>query len=184
MTIEWDKYYHRVCETVASNSKCLSRQIGAILVQDKSIISTGYCGPPRGVPHCGERYYIDSELRKALIEKNIDPDDVSNHTTCPRYVLGFKSGEGLEWCVSGHAERNVLINAARESIKTKDAKLYMSCGIPCKDCLTEIINAGIEEIIIIKKTFYDIPSKYLLGNSNLKCRVFGHLREYEDGRKY
>ena len=180
MTRTWDEYYHRVCETVASNSKCLSRHIGAILVQDKSIIGTGYCGPPRGVPHCGERYYIDSKLIEALVEKGIDPDDVSNHTICPRYVLGFKSGEGLEWCVSGHAERNTLINAARTGVSTKGSTMFMDCGIPCNPCLVEIINAGVEEVVVTKKSYYDLMSPYLISNSNLKVRVYKHLCEHRN----
>lgn len=179
MTRTWDEYYHRMCKDAASNSKCLSRTVGAILVQDKSIVSTGYNGPPRGVPHCDERYYIDSNLRKVLIEKDIDPDDVSNHTICPRYVLGFKSGEGLEWCIAGHAERNCLINAAREATRTKGATIYMDCGIPCTPCLVEVINAGVVEVVVTKKSYYDLMSKYLVGNSNLKVRVYQHLCEHK-----
>jgi len=49
----WDTYFHSICIAVASKSPCLSRKIGAILVRDKSIVATGYNGPPRGVPHCG-----------------------------------------------------------------------------------------------------------------------------------
>lgn len=180
MTRTWDEYHHQVCEIVASNSKCLSRQVGAILVQDKTIVCTGYNGPPRGVPHCDERYYIDLELRKALIEKDIDPDDVSNHTICPRYVLGFKSGEGLEWCIAGHSERNCLIQAGREGIRTKGSTMFMDCGIPCNPCLVEIINAGVEEVVVTKKSYYDLMSPYLISNSNLKVRVYKHLCEHRN----
>ena len=92
--------------------------------------------------------------------------------TCPRYYFGFESGKGLDICIAGHAERNSLINAARVGIKTKGLKMYMNCSIPCGDCLIEIINAGIEEIICIDETYYDEKSKYLLKHSNLKVRYF------------
>ena len=171
-----DEWLYDICLAVAKGSKCLSRQIGTVLVKDNSIVSTGYNGPPRGAPHCWERYTIDTALRTMLVARGADPDDPKNHSICPRYVAGFKSGEGLDWCVAGHAERNSLINAARHGIETKDAKLYMSCGIPCGPCMVEIINAGIEEIIVTKMTFYDVSSKYLLDNSNLKVRVYDYLK--------
>jgi len=172
-----DKWFHELCMTVAKKSNCLSRKIGAILAtQDHTVLGVGYNGPPRGVPHCWDRYKIDPELRQMLKAKKIDPDDSSHYSTCPRYIAGFKSGEGLQWCVAGHAERNALINAAREGIETKGAILYMDCGVPCTPCLVEIINAGIEEIVITKMTFYDASAKYLLDNCDVRCRVYDHLR--------
>ena len=86
-----------------------------------------------------------------------------------------KSGEGLEWCVAGHAERNALINAARFGIETKGTTMYMDCGTPCTPCLVEIINAGIEEIVITKEHYYDQSAEYLLKESGLKWRIYSHL---------
>lgn len=160
-----DSWYYDLCCTVAKNSKCLSRKIGAIIVRDKLIIATGMNGPPRGVPHCSERY-DDREFCNAIYPAEPDP------TKCPRQVMGFKSGEGLEWCIAGHAERNALINAARHGVATKGAKMYMNCPTPCTPCLIEIINAGIEEIIITKELYYDKMAKWVLDNSNLKWRLF------------
>ena len=143
----WDEYFYNVCKAVEANSVCLSRQIGSVLVMDKSIISTGYNGPPRGIPHCNERYIIDSEIRALIKSKGKDPDNPKYHNTCPRYIAEFKSGEGLTYCVAGHAERNALINAARLGIETRGFEhdpttLYMSCGIPCTPCMVEILNGN------------------------------------------
>ena len=171
-----DEWYYNICEEVSQNSKCLSRKVGAILVIDKSVVCQGYNGPPRGVPHCWDRYYIDPKLRELLTKDGKTPDENDIRTVCPRYIAGFKSGEGLEWCVAGHGERNALINAAREGIRTKGAKMYMNCAVPCSPCLTEIINAGIEEIIITKEFYYDVSAEYLLKNSHLKWRIFDHLK--------
>jgi len=197
MSERWDKYYYGLCKEVSKNSQCLSRKIGAILVKDKSIVSTGYNGPPRGVRTCDERWLVVHDtMRKVAIEKsvkhpgndgissfeNIDrnSDFYKNHLEgkCPRYVpeMGFKSGEGLEWCVAGHAERNALINAARVGIATKGLKIYMDCGVPCTPCLVEIINAGIEEIIVTGMTFYDQSSEYLIKESRIPIRVYDHLK--------
>jgi len=174
---KWDKYFHEVCIAVGKNTKCFSRQIGAIIVKDKSIISTGYNGPPRGVPHCNERFFIDEELRAFMVSRKIDPDKRDFLSKkCPRQVLGFRSGEGLQWCVAGHAERNAIVNAARHGISIKGTIMYMDCGIPCSPCLVEIINSGIEEIVVTAVSFYDASAKYLIEHSNLSFRVFEHLK--------
>ena len=188
--MEWDQWYHEICNVVAKKSQCHSRQIGAILVKDKTVVSQGYNGPPRGVRTCDERWLVDKKMREAAgfetgysnyinqtqIERKYEEDLKG---ICPRYVpeMGFKSGEGLEWCVAGHAERNALINAARAGIATKGTKLYMSCGVPCSPCLVEIINGGVEEIIITKMEFYDQSSEYLLKESGISIRVYDHLQE-------
>jgi dCMP deaminase len=178
--LKWDTYFYNLCKAVGKNSSCLSRHIGAVLVKDNSIISTGYNGPPRGVPHCGERYLIDKKLREKLESVKIDPDNDGYHETCPRYAMGYKSGQGLEWCIAGHAERNALINAARNGIKTKKCKVYMDCNIPCTPCLIELINAGITEIIVTDISFYDSSAQYLLENSSMKLRLYSHCCSHQN----
>lgn len=187
--MEWDEWYHEVCMTIAKKSQCLSRKIGAILVRDKAIISQGYNGPPRGVITCDERWLVDDKMsRKAgFSSENFETTyDDKLKGICPRYVpeMGFKSGEGLEWCVAGHAERNTLINAARFGIETKGTIMYMDCGVPCTPCLVEIINAGVVEIVVTKMTFYDQSAEYLLKQSDLKCRVYEHLKGKEENGIY
>jgi dCMP deaminase len=182
--MEWDEWYHELCTVVGKKSQCLSRKIGSVLVKDKTVISQGYNGPPRGVQTCDERWFIDLAMQKKAKFNKFNAAKFDAHYKkhlegkCPRYVpeMGFKSGEGLEWCVAGHAERNALINAARLGIKTKGCKLYMDCGVPCTSCLVEIINAGIEEIIVTKIEFYDQSAEYLLSQSELTVRVYDHLK--------
>ena len=186
----WDKYFYNVCKVVKDNSVCLSRHIGSVLVKDKSIISTGYNGPPRGVRTCDTRWLVDKKMREAAgfetkFSEYINQTQMerkyeeSLKGICPRYIpeMGFKSGEGLEWCVAAHSEANALINAARNGIKTKDTKLYMTCSIPCSKCLSLIINSGVEEIIVTGITFYDESAEYLMKESGLKYRIFEHLKD-------
>lgn len=160
---KWDNYFMSIARIVGKNSSCLSRKIGAILVKDKSIIATGYNGAPRGVPHCENR-----NKNKEMI--------------CPRKLQGYKSGEGLHLCIAAHAERNCLIDAARRGVSTLGTVLYCDCMIPCKDCLVEIINAGVYEVVCnlsgsntknIGK-FYDEMSEYILDNSNLILRFMDY----------
>jgi dCMP deaminase len=179
----WDEWFYNMCLEVAANSKCYSRKIGAVLVRDKSIISTGYNGPPRGVPTCDMRWVIDKRFVEKYTDayKNFLNGGKKTEGVCPRRVIGFPSGQGLEICPAGHAERNALINAARHGIKTKGTieeptTLYMSCGIPCSPCLVEIINSGVTEIVITGTTIYDQSAEYLLENSNLKIRLFSFLK--------
>ena len=169
---KWDQYYLNVCKAVGGNSKCLSRQIGAILVMDKSIVSTGYNGPPRGVAPCNERPNGDVKLREALAKCDVSAQEAEQSSKCPRYLMGYFSGQGLEWCVAGHAERNALINAARNGISTKGTIMYMDCGIPCSLCLVEIINAGVSEIVTTSDSHYDISAQWLLDQSDLKVREY------------
>ncbi|MHA2343493.1 MAG: deoxycytidylate deaminase [Candidatus Hodarchaeales archaeon] len=158
-SLDWDLYAMRIAKEVAQNSKCLSRSIGAVLVRDKSVISTGYNGPPRGVPECWNR-------------------NPNYERKCPRQVQGYKSGEGLDLCIAGHAERNAIVNAARFGIETRGTSLVCYCGIPCKDCLIEVINAGIIEIVYKKGSstgvagddYYDRLSPYLVQNSDILVR--------------
>lgn len=166
----WDRYFFNICSQVARNSKCLSRRIGAVLVKDKSIISTGYNGPPRGIPRCNLRWVLDEKFTNKYKDKIIKP--LNAIPACPRHSLGAKSGELLDICVAGHAEENSILNAARMGICTKDSIMYMTCGIPCFRCLIKIINAGISEIVVTGLKFYDDNSEFLINNSKIKVRLY------------
>ena len=168
---KWDAYFLNVCETIASNSNCFSRQIGAILIRDKSIVATGYNGPPRDVPHCGKRRFeLDHNLRDRMT-KTIDPSIIDTDR-CPRRVMGFESGDGLDYCIAIHAEQNCIANAARLGISTLDTDLYINNQIPCKICLDMLINAGIRIITVTMLECYDDQSPYLINYSKIEVRDF------------
>jgi dCMP deaminase len=176
----WDQYFYNICKSVSLNSKCLSRQIGAIIVKDKSIISTGYNGPPRGVEHCSMRYLNDKkliDLLKSQVGYGIDLMYEQVKDCCPRRVLGYTSGNGLEYCIAGHAERNCIINAARVGTCIKDGILYCNCPIPCTPCLIEIINSGIKEVVVTAMDSYDMMGDYLIEGSGLKVRIFDNRKD-------
>jgi dCMP deaminase len=168
--LSWDEYFFGLCRQVARNSKCLSRRIGAVLVQDKNIISTGYNGPPTNVARCDNRWTIDPVFSKKYgdLIKGKETKGV-----CPRKLLGFASGEAIDMCPATHAEVNAIVYAAKNGITVKGATLYMSCGIPCFNCLKVIINSGIKEIVVLSLRTYDENSLYLLNNSDLGIRLFG-----------
>jgi len=167
----WDQYFYNICNAVGSKSRCHSRQIGAVLVRDNSIIATGYNGPARGVPHCGsERMKVDGYLRQKV-------GFISDQNMCPRKALGYASGEGINLCTAAHAEQNCIANAARMGVEVKGATLYMNDQIPCKVCLVVLINAGVHKIVVTKLEHYSEEGKVgelIVNNTYLK----DNIREY------
>lgn len=102
-------------------SKCKTRSVGAVIIRDKRILSTGYNGTPRNYPNC-------------------------NEGGCERCNdVNVKSGERLEECYCVHAEMNAIFNAAYHGICIKDSTLYLPCN-PCLTCAKGIVNSGIKEV--------------------------------------
>lgn len=163
----WDSFFFSVAHDCASMSKCLSRQIGTVIVRDHRVVSTGWNGPPQGVRHCGERRLADKNLNDLLTA--VKATDVSR---CPRQLLGASSGKLIDLCPAVHAEVNSIVNAARLGVSTTGTTMYMTCGVPCRNCMSTIINAGIKEIVCTSLEFYDETSRFLLFDSSLKIRLY------------
>jgi len=116
----WDTYFMNITALVAQRSTCTRRAVGAIIVKDKRILSTGYNGAPTGIRHCLE-------------------------VGCLRESLQVPSGERHELCRGIHAEQNAIIQAAYHGVSVKNAVLYCT-NQPCAICAKMIINAGIKKI--------------------------------------
>lgn len=117
----WDEYFIDIVELVKTRSTCLRRQVGALIVKDKRILSTGYNGAPTGCRHCTE-------------------------IGCLREKLKIPSGERHELCRAIHAEQNAIVQAAYSGTSIKGATLYVT-NQPCVLCAKMIINAGIKKIV-------------------------------------
>jgi dCMP deaminase len=50
----WDEYFMNIAQDVATRSTCDRKYVGAVIVRDRMILSTGYNGSIRGLPHCDE----------------------------------------------------------------------------------------------------------------------------------
>ncbi len=128
-----DDYYLGIAREVARRSTCFRRAIGAIIVRDDQIISTGYVGAPR-------------KTRDSL-----------EHGFCLRDRLGIPHGQRYELCRSVHAEQNSIINAARAGVSLLRGDMYIYGSepesgapvnaFPCYICKKMIINAGLERVI-------------------------------------
>jgi dCMP deaminase len=121
----WDEYFMKITALVAERSTCLRRKVGAIIVKDKRIISTGYNGAPRGLAHCLE-------------------------IGCLREQMDIPSGERHELCRGAHAEQNAIIQAAGGGTSMEGATMYCTDS-PCSTCTKMIINAGIRRLVLGKK---------------------------------
>lgn len=120
--ISFDEYFMEIANLASKRSSCLSRQVGAILVKNNAIISTGYNGAPTKSKHCEE-------------------------IGCIRKKMQIPSGERLDICRAVHAEQNALLQAAKNGVATDGAKIYITVT-PCFQCAKMIVNAGIKEVIV------------------------------------
>ena len=54
MRADWNTYFMNIARAAATRSTCNRKHVGAVIVRDKSILSTGYNGSIKGMPHCTE----------------------------------------------------------------------------------------------------------------------------------
>lgn len=139
-------------EQVASWSSCYKsdRQVGAIIVKNKRILTTGYNGAPEGVKSCKER------------------------EECLRMKNDIASGTRLELCYAVHAEQNAIVQAARLGILLEGATLYCTHQ-PCVICAKMIINAGIKRIVY-KDGYPDEFSVQLLNEAGVSLQQYDSLK--------
>lgn len=150
----WHQYFMEMAYLAATRSTCLRRKVGAIVVMDNQIISTGFNGAPKHVRHCSE-------------------------TGCLRARMNVPSGERHELCRGVHAEQNAVIQAAVNGTSIKDAVLYCT-NQPCVICSKILINAEIRTIYVAEP-YEDKLAQELLAEAgvvmNLLDRKSGALKK-------
>jgi deoxycytidylate deaminase len=114
------------------NSTCIKKQLGCLLVLSNGETIEGWNGPPEMIKTC--------------------------HPECPRKI----SGKDLHLCRAVHAERRCLLISARLGFSTEGSTLYSYMGIPCKDCLLELIEAKVHRIVVENPLIYDDLSEPIL----------------------
>lgn len=107
----WDTYFMRLAFLAARRSNCMKRRVGAIVVRDNRVVSTGYNGTPRGLLNC-------------------------SHGGCPRCNSNAATGSGLDECLCLHAEENAIMEAGAE--RCRGCTVY-STSFPCLQCTKRII---------------------------------------------
>ena len=142
----WESYFMDITTLVAKRSTCLRRAVGAIIVKDKRILSTGYNGAPSGIRHC-----LD--------------------VGCLREQMQVASGERHELCRGIHAEQNAIIQAAFHGVSIRGGTLFCT-NLPCSICAKMLINAGIAKIIYLDG-YADPMSMELLKEAGVSLIRFG-----------
>ena len=130
---KWDHRFMEMTDTISGWASCYqkNRKMGAVIVRDKRILTTGYNGAPQWIKPCVER------------------------GECLRRKLGIPSGTRAEVCYAVHAEQNALIQAARMGVSVYGATMYVTYS-PCIICTRLLINAGIVRVIYR----YDYPDEF------------------------
>jgi len=136
----WDQYFMQIATVVASRSTCERRKVGALLVLEKRILTTGYNGAPAGLSHCGE-------------------------VGCLRTQLEVPSGERHELCRGLHAEQNAIIQAALYGVAIKGSVLYCT-HYPCAVCAKMLVNAGVRSLVLAEN-YPDALAKKILIESGI-----------------
>lgn len=121
---KWDKRFMKMARLISEWSSCYveGRSIGAVIVKDKRIMTTGYNGAPAGLKTCRER------------------------GECLRRKMGIASGTRAEVCYAIHAEQNAILQAAKLGICIDGATLYCTHQ-PCSVCAKMIVNTGIRRVV-------------------------------------
>lgn len=141
-----DEYFMQMAHLVKQRGTCRRRRVGAVVVRDKMVVSTGYNGAPRGVPHC------------------------SSDTGCLTDDEAIAKGKRASVCMAAHAEINAIVQAGYNNVSVKGGTLYCTT-FPCNFCSKAIINAGIREIVY-EEGYPDDLSRRILSHTDLILRRF------------
>jgi dCMP deaminase len=129
----WDEYFMANARLISARSTCDRLYVGCVLVRNNHIIATGYNGSIAGHPHCDEIGHLE-------VEEN-------GKIGCKRTI---------------HAEKNVLNMCAKLGISTKGATAYVT-HYPCPDCMRELNQAGIKEVIYGNFYQHRYPNNFHIG---------------------
>jgi dCMP deaminase len=130
---ERDDYFMGIARAVRRRADCLGNRVGAIIVLDRRIISTGYNGTPEGMPNCSE----------------------GGCHRCARRER-YPAGTGYDLCICVHAEQNALLAAARFGIAVEGASVYTTMQ-PCFGCVKEMLQARIHAVAYLHPWVYPDP---------------------------
>lgn len=145
---KWDKRFMQMAYLISTWSSCFrnGRSIGAVIVKDKRVMTTGYNGAPAGILTCVEKQ------------------------ECLRDKLQIPSGTRAEVCYAIHAEQNAIIQAAKLGVNVDGATLYCTHQ-PCSICTKMIINVGIKRVVY-DQGYPDEFSLRLFNEANIALEQF------------
>jgi len=117
------KYLMNIAMAVRARANCKGNRVGAVIVLNNRIISTGYNGTPENMPNC-----LDGGCYR-----------------CANRDKTYKSGEAYDLCICVHAEQNAILAAARFGIAIEGSTLYTTMR-PCLGCAKEMLQAQVRAV--------------------------------------
>jgi dCMP deaminase len=133
--VQPDDYFMGIAMAVRRRANCLGNRVGAIIVLDGRIISTGYNGTPEGMLNC-----LDGGCHRCSKREE------------------YPAGTGYDLCICVHAEQNALLAAARFGISVQGATLYSTMR-PCFGCTKELLQAKIIKVCYTHDWIYPDATK-------------------------
>lgn len=149
MRTSWLEYFIDVLHAVAKRGSCTRGSSGAVIVKDNQILSTGYVGAARGLPHC-----VDAGCLMRTVIYHDEPGEPA-HKHCHR---------------TAHAEENAIVQAAKHGHAIDGATMICSME-PCLRCAGMIINAGITEVVAERAYHGAALSRQWLKQANVVLTV-------------
>jgi dCMP deaminase len=152
----WDSYFFGIADAVARRADCTRRRVGAVLVHDNRVVSTGYNGSPAGRPGCldgacprGRHYRATHQGGPPADGRIALPGEVcggcGESWPCPESVppgSSYDTGKGA--CSSLHAEENCIIYSSYANCR--NSTMYVT-DQPCDGCMRMIRGAGISIVL-------------------------------------
>ncbi|GAA5873132.1 hypothetical protein JCM16303_006952 [Sporobolomyces ruberrimus] len=169
----WDTYFMALASLASLRSNCMKRRVGAVLVRDKRVVSTGYNGTPRGVTNCNEggcgrcNSNEDGWGEHGEKEEEETLEEVESNGKKLNRV-----GQGLDVCVCLHAEENALLEAGRERVsggRAEAAVLYCNT-CPCLTCTVKIVQCGVKEVVYSLSYSMDDASRQVMESAGVILR--------------
>lgn len=160
--MDWNKTFIEIAEKFAEHSTCVKRKVGAILVKDLRILSTGYNGTPSGFYNCRD-VFRNNDLKNGLMGKTYYDKDKEILRKVETIINHHDFSEKYEI----HAEQNCLAIAAKNGISTNNCELYVTTA-PCAQCAKLIIASGIKKVYY-KEIYKNNFGIELLNECNIMC---------------
>jgi dCMP deaminase len=149
-----DHYFMGIALAVRERADCLGNRVGALVVVDRRIVSTGYNGTPENMPNCSEG---------------------GCHRCAHR--AEYPAGTGYDLCICVHAEQNALLAAARFGIAIQGSTVYTTMR-PCFGCTKEMLQAGVRQVFYLHDWIH--PDREKQGEyERLQARFPGGIRRLE-----
>jgi dCMP deaminase len=123
---EPQQYFMGIAMAVRKRADCKGSRIGAVIVRDGRIVSTGYNGTPENMTNCTD----GGCYRCANRDK-------------------FPPGTGYDLCICVHAEQNAVLTAARFGIPIEGSTVYTTMR-PCFGCTKEMLQAKVDAVYYLR----------------------------------